>query len=345
MPGTIPVRNLYYLLLYAWNRLPEGRVVDVSGTGGPELPNLLSKVLLEGTYQLIRRGVDRGYIAVDADLTRPRGRICIGDTISRGLLSRVQLACNSDELSHDVLHNRILKATLVHLSRTKEVEGYLREQLDALASRLSDVQYTPVFSADFSRVQLHANNALYGLLLSVCALVHEALMPEKGRGRFRFRDVLADPQTMGRIFQDFVYNFYRLEQNQFAVRSASFPWMLSPDGGHGHQLIPRMQTDVSLQAPHRTIVIECKWASQTLESRFGRNTLCSEHLYQLFAYLKNLPSSVHGATSAEGILLYPLQSDEVDVAFSVNGHRIRARTVDLRPDWGEIHSQLMALIG
>jgi len=34
MTFAIPIRNIYFLLLYAWNRLPEGQVVDVSGCRG-----------------------------------------------------------------------------------------------------------------------------------------------------------------------------------------------------------------------------------------------------------------------------------------------------------------------
>ena len=47
----------------------------MSGTAAPDLPNLLAKVLIEGTHRIIRQGLDRGYIANDEDLPRPRGRI------------------------------------------------------------------------------------------------------------------------------------------------------------------------------------------------------------------------------------------------------------------------------
>jgi 5-methylcytosine-specific restriction enzyme subunit McrC len=86
MAHSIPIQNIYYLLLYAWNRLPEGKSIDVKGIESPNLPNLLMKVLLEGVKTLQRRGLDRGYLESDEDLVRPRGRMCLGDTISRGLL-------------------------------------------------------------------------------------------------------------------------------------------------------------------------------------------------------------------------------------------------------------------
>ena len=41
----IPIQNLYYLLCYAWNRLPQGKLVDVSGVPATELANLFAHVL------------------------------------------------------------------------------------------------------------------------------------------------------------------------------------------------------------------------------------------------------------------------------------------------------------
>src|SRR6516165_3819992 len=139
MAHRIPIQNIYYMLLYAWNRLPEGVNINVSGVLSPDLPNLLAKVLLEGTRHVLRRGLDRGYMAKDEDSTQPRGRIQLSDTMKRGLLSRAMVACNIDELSHNILQNRIVKTTLDHLSRTENVDAKLREALVATLGSFSDV--------------------------------------------------------------------------------------------------------------------------------------------------------------------------------------------------------------
>src|SRR5262249_32185992 len=87
---------------------------------------------------------------------------------------------------------------------------------------------------------------IYGFLLRVCALAYEALLPEPGTERFRFQDVLADPQGMGFIFQDFVRNFFRLEQNRFSVKGDQLRWDVDLGVGFGHHLLPLMNTDTSL---------------------------------------------------------------------------------------------------
>ena len=286
MARRVPVQNLYFLLLYAWNRVPEGQTINVAGISSPELPNLIAKVLLEGIRNLLRRGLDRSYVETDEDLTRPRGRMRISETLSRALISRIQIACTTDELSRDVLHNRILKTTLERLLKTADVDAALRDGIFAILSGLADIRSIPLTAREFGRVQLHGNNAAYAFLLRVCALAYEALLPEPGSGRFRFRDVLADPQAMGLIFQDFVRNFFRLEQNRFSVKGDQVRWDVDIGVGFGHHLLPVMYTDTSLFDGTRTIIVECKWTPHTLQTgRGGKKTLNEEHLRQLHTYM------------------------------------------------------------
>src|SRR4051794_17806863 len=127
MAHLIPIQNIYYLLLYAWNRLPEGKSIDVSGIESPDLPNLLTKVLIEGLKILQRRGLDRGYFENEEDLMRPKGRMCLGETVGRGLLGRVRVVCRTDELGYDILQNRLIKSTLERLIRTHGVDALLRD--------------------------------------------------------------------------------------------------------------------------------------------------------------------------------------------------------------------------
>lgn len=344
MARAVPVQNLYYLLLYAWNRLPEGRTVDVAGIPSPELPNLIAKVLLDGVRNLLRRGLDCSYVQADEDLTRPRGRIRMSDTLSRNLLGRAQIACSTDDLSPDVLHNQIIKTTLERLMKTVGIDAQFRNAFAAVLCGLSGIRSISLTARDFGRVQLHGNNASYGFLLRVCALAYEALLPELGTGRFRFRDVLANPQAMGLIFQDFVRNFFRLEQKKFDVKGDRIRWMVDNSLGFGHHLLPVMYTDTSLSDGGRTIIVECKWTPTTLQVGRGIKTLRSDHLYQLHAYMtQHIRGQLQGCT-VEGLLLYPLVDDPIDVVLSLKGQWVRVRTIDLAASWSDIRVELLDLL-
>ena len=236
----------------------------------------------------------------------------MSDTLARGLLGRVRVACTTDDLSRNVLHNQIIKSTLLKLGRTDGVDPTQQDVIYGILRDLSEINPISFTSRDFGRIQLHGNNGFYSLLLRVCAMVHEALMPEPGKGSFRFRDVLADPQTMGLIFQHFIRNFFRFEQNRYIVKGESFSWQIEQYYGWGHKLMPTMNTDTSLLSDDRVIIIECKWAAETLQ----RGKLRSDHLYQLSAYMRHYRHSGWPA-SVEGLLLYPLSDKPVDVVVRV----------------------------
>jgi 5-methylcytosine-specific restriction enzyme subunit McrC len=301
-------------------------------------------VLLEGTRNLLRRGLDRSYIEMEEDLTRPRGRVRISDTLNRALMSRVQVACTTDEFSRNVLANQIIKTTLKRLAKTEVIDRSLRDGMTAILSGLSEIGSIALVTRDFGRVQLRGNNAVYAFLLRVCALAHAALLPDQRTGRFRFRDVLADPQAMGLIFQNFVRNFFRLEQEQFAVKGDQIRWDVDSDVGLGHRLLPAMFTDTSLFDGTCTIIVECKWTSALEIGRGGRRTLNQNHLRQLHTYMMHHARTLSGEGSVEGLLLYPLIDESLEVELLVKGQRLRVCTINFTVDWPETRTQLLNLL-
>ena len=48
--------------------------------------------------------------------------------------------------------------------------------------------------------------------------------------------------------------------------------------------------------------------------------------------------------TVEGLLLYPLTDDSVDVALNLKGQWIRIRTIDLATSWSDIRTQLLELL-
>src|SRR5665811_1767925 len=120
------------------------------------------------------------------------------------------------------------------------------------------------------RVQLHRNNAFYRFLLHVCELCYSALLAEEQDGGYRFRDFVRDEVRMRKVFQDFVYNFYRIEQRQFEVSSERLDWDTSEADDKALELLPEMITDVCLHSPSRKIVIECKFTPDALKEHRGK---------------------------------------------------------------------------
>jgi len=340
----IPIGNLYYLLCYAWNRLDERDFVEVQALPRQDLPNLLARILINGVKRLLRQGIDRIHIARTQDSQNPRGKIDITDSLKRGLLLCNAVACMVDELSHDVLHNRIIRTTLRRLASTAEIDPGLSHELRILEKQLDAVSPIELRAEHFARVQLHRNNSFYRFLLHVCELCFFALLAEERHGEYRFKDFVRDEVRMRNVFQDFVYNFYRIEQKEFVVSSERLDWDTSYADREAQALLPHMVTDVCLDSFSRKIVIECKFSPNVLRENWGKLSARSDHLYQLFAYLKHLEQRGGAHRSCHGILLYPTVTRPIDFLFDTQGHRVRVVTLDLRQAWNEISAQLLDLL-
>jgi 5-methylcytosine-specific restriction enzyme subunit McrC len=351
----IPIHNLYFLLCYAWDKLEEADTVDVSREDLKTYIDLFAKILIGGTTRLLKRGLDRGYIEYEEDTRSPRGKFDLEDTIKRHLLLQARIHCRFDQLDHDVLHNRILRTTLGNLTRCEDLNGELRQQIVRLYRRLHGVTEIPLNTQTFRRVVLHRNNHYYRFLLHVCELIHDHLLIDEETGTSRFQDFLRDERAMARLFEAFVRNFYRREQEEFRVGSELIPWQRVEASEEDLRYLPVMRTDVSLNSKERQIVLDTKYYAEALQSYRSSDTVRSGHLYQLFAYLQNCAArasddrttalaAVPVDAAVEGILLYPCVGRTLDLRYSLHGHPIRVATVDLDQDWRGIHDRLLDLL-
>ncbi|MBR1236649.1 5-methylcytosine restriction system specificity protein McrC [Bradyrhizobium sp. AUGA SZCCT0182] len=129
MSASIPIANIYYLLCYAWNRLEQGKIIDVSQTPTTELADLFALVLCDGIRHLARRGLEQGYEAREEELSGIRGRLDIANSLRRSLFMQGRAHCRYDELSADTGANRILKATLVSLQNADRLDRKLHHKI------------------------------------------------------------------------------------------------------------------------------------------------------------------------------------------------------------------------
>jgi 5-methylcytosine-specific restriction enzyme subunit McrC len=343
--AAIPIQNIYYLLCYAWNHLEAKDIVDVGGLESNELVDLFAHVLIGGTNHLLRRGLDRGYLTFSDDLTGLRGKIDVTATVKRSLLAKSRAHCQFDELSHNVLHNQILKTTIGKLARTQGLDKKLKHQLLLIYRRMHDVDDISLSKLAFRRVQLHRNNAFYDFLMNICELVQENLLAEQHGSGYRFRDFLRDEKKMSKVFEKFVVRFFKREQRKYSVAgSERLEWDALPFTEESRDALPIMVMDITLRAPDRTIIIDTKYYKETLQSNYGKETIHSGNFYQIFAYLKNLESKGAADARAEGMLLYPTTTRSLDLTYMIQGHLIRVCTINLAQHWEGIQQDLLKLL-
>jgi 5-methylcytosine-specific restriction enzyme subunit McrC len=340
----VPIENLYYLFCYAWRFIPAELAIDVGGVDCPDVLNLCGYVLIAGIDRLLRRGIDRGYHHRVEETTRVQGRIDIDVTMNRLTWLKAKVVCRYDDLNPDVLHNQILRTTVRGLALAPQVTLTLRERLHQLDQQLTGIRTIALTDSLFQRVQLHRNNGFYAFLMRVCQLVHLSLLPDRaGEGPSWFRDVLSDEKYMSAVFEEFIRNFYSLKQSKFAVARSQPKWNATAANPNDLQFLPRMKTDVTLSSPHRTIIIDAKYYRAALQTQYGAQTVQSANLYQIIAYLRGTTSKPE--QSLEGMLIYPVGDQTVDLRFIIEGYPVAVYTLNLDQPWSSIEIDLLERVG
>ncbi len=342
MAGAIPIQNIYYLLCYAWDQLAEADEIDVASDECHSLDELFARVLSNGTQQLIKRGLDRDYRLHREETASLKGRFDLSASMAKQTWRQGRMVCEFDELSHDILHNRILKTTISLLA----ANPHLRTQSLALIHHqeklLGQIPPIRITSRLFRNVRLHRNNRQYRFLMNVCELIHDSLLPTEEKGDSRFRDFIREKKTMASLFEKFIRNFYA-QHSSFAVSAPHLHWC-TEGTPESLALVPRMETDVVLYSSEQQIVLDCKFYKDAFKAKGeARARFNSNHLYQITAYLRNARREKEWP-KVEGILLYPAVGHDFYHDLQLDGSRLQIASINLDQDWQNIHRRLLSLL-
>lgn len=341
---VVRVENIYYLLCYAWDHADltrEAAAGDVAAERST-LVDLLGHVLATRAAELLRRGLHREYVTQHEEPRSPRGKIDVSTQVKRSLRPAGRVACVVDELDYDVLLNRLVRTTLVRTA-SAVAQGELRERLGALATRMHGVGSVEPTPAHFARLRLHRLNSHYGFVIDLCELLTNSLLPTRAGG-WSFVDFTGDERTMGRLFEDFVRNFFACEQNTFRVGRNRIEWPVRAITAGSESLLPSMETDITLQASGCRHIVETKFYSSPLrEGRSGgQRKLREAHLYQVFAYMQHFEAI--GRPVQTAVLLYAAAGERFDHQYQIGKHVLRACTLDLDQPWQLVSRDLLALV-
>jgi 5-methylcytosine-specific restriction enzyme subunit McrC len=149
---------------------------------------------------------------------------------------------------------------------------------------------------------------------------------------------------MAAVFEEFIRNFLSMRQSQFTVGRTQPKWSATAAEPDDLRFLPTMTTDVTLSSTKRTIIIDAKYYKDALQTNRGSRTVHSSNLYQLLAYLRSSSQKASPGQSIEGILLYPVGEQCVDLNYTIDGYPIRIYTLNLGQPWNRIEADLLALV-
>lgn len=333
----IPVRNVYYMLSYAFQILREQGYNNISTENFDNTAELFAAILSKGISLQLKRGLNKNYIQIYEPLSAIKGKIDISDSLKTRSITKCQLVCSYDEFSENSYFNRILKTTVMLLLKS-DITKSRKKELKNLMTFFTNVDTLDVYNIDW-HVGYNKNNQSYHLLLSICNLVIKGLLHTQQDGTTKLMNFL-DEQKMCRLYEKFILEYYRKHYPSLSANAEQIPWQLD-DGVN--DMLPAMQSDITLKKGNTVLIIDAKYYTDTTQSQYGKHTLHSANLYQIFTYVKNkehaLMDKVH---TVSGMLLYARTDEEIQPnnTYSMSGNRIDVRTLNLDCEFNIIKEQL-----
>lgn len=336
---NICIKNIYYMLAYAFTNLKFDDIKKVSAEEFTNIHNLLAAILAEGIGKLLKQGLYREYINCSENLSTVRGKIILPETVKNITAGRRKIFCDFDELSENNLFNQILKTTARLFLRNENVadkyKNLLRREL-LFFSAVEEVQPQFIY---WQNLRWKKNNQTYQLLINICRLVLEGMILTTSSGELKLKNFL-DDQKFYQLYEKFLLSYYQKHFPQFKPRITQFDW--ATDGEKN--FLPKMKTDITLSAGDKVLIIDAKYYSKTLIKNYGKQTIHSANLYQIFAYVKNF--SFKTSKQVAGMLLYARTEEQIQPnnIYKICGDTISVKTLDLNQDFAEIQSQLANII-
>ena len=330
------IKNVYYMMAYAFRALKWSAMKKLAAEEFDHFHDLMAAMLAHGVAEQLKRGLYREYAAECEHLQTLRGKLELRETVQNRLRCRRQLVCEYDELSENHLLHQILKTVMLLLLKHSRVSPERGKALKKLILRFDRVDALEPSRIPWNKLHYHRYNANYEFLINICRFILREFLLASDKGQYKMASFL-DDQEMSALYEKFVLEYFRYHHPDLGPAASRVPWNVE---GEESDLLPVMQTDVTLRHGGNTLIIDTKYYSRMTRERFGRRTFHSENLYQIFTYVKNQDKLRVG--NVAGMLLYA-RTDEAfipDCAFTIGGNTITVKTLDLSLEFKHIAARL-----
>lgn len=301
----VAIENLFFMLTYAYKLAAFRPPPELIGPS-EAIFDLIVQIFIKQVDQIVRDGIQRGYVDCEEDHQYLRGRLRLAEQLRREQVAPGRFHQYTNEFTADLLENRVLHETLNNLARVTYRNG--REQRRLIrrsASAFAEVNYAPISPTDCDRVVYTRLNERYRAPVRLARLLLQHLSLESRAGQTPFATYLL---PMHDVFEDFV-TYYLKEalgsRPRFDV-VAQKNLRLDADG----QLTGT--PDIELRYDHRPFaVLDTKYKA------YGEKPT-TDDVFQVFTYAKIL-----GVNRA--VLVYP--GEDQDQRYLMKG----GVALDMRP--------------
>jgi len=352
--NPIPIKNIFYMLCYAWNVLEISHDIKVGEEDIDDSYNLLARVFTFGISKVIRSGFHRSYVEKEEELSTFRGKINIQQSINGMTMQQKKLVCNYDEYSTNDIFNQILKYTMDSIIYDNSVDKNTRRELKKLSVFFDGIDSKPPTKENRIKLVFNRNNATYRLLINVAVMLYEGKLPNEESTNKLFEDFFREEQ-MPKVFELFILNFYamKLSKETYKVHAPKINWHFKDNA---QVLLSDLfdevvtegedrRTDIVVEnkEKHYQIIMDAKYYQNMLVKAYmseEENNIRTSHINQIRGYLTD--SDFQGKKI--GALIYPKVTAAANQARPYDDFTIIIKTLNLADDWQNIEKDMLKLV-
>jgi 5-methylcytosine-specific restriction enzyme subunit McrC len=326
------------MLVYAFELLKSREYERLGREDCEDIYNLLASLLLCGVNSLIRRGFLNNYVSRIEELNAIRGKIDIGQSVRKLSLQNAKAVCDFDEFSSNIYFNQVLKTTFLYLQR-KSLQVSIKRDITKILMYFNEIDTISISALKWDKFDFNRNNAHYDILLYFCRLICEEAVANQNKGKNNF--ITIEDSLLPSLFEHFVYAFYK--KHISLPYRVLFHHKIEWDADK-QDMLPKMEADTIIESDSQKLIIDTKFYSKTLQTRnySDNQTVISDNLYQIYAYVKNEAVKTSGKP-VSGMLLYPQVDKPLEKSYLIDGHNFYFRTIDLNQDFGLIKQEMMKI--
>lgn len=193
-----PISNVLWMMGYTRNPSWWSRQTTLVGTAA-DFVEALAEAFVIAAEQAIAQGLLSGYREVEEPSTVLRGRLRVGEQITRRFALVLPVEVRYDEYDEDIPENQLLLAATLILLSNVNLPGHLSTRMARIRQSLADVT-APTRGAEPAWISTRLN-LRYHWALHLAELIIEHSSVEHRIGNVTIRSFVVD---MWKVFEDFL---------------------------------------------------------------------------------------------------------------------------------------------
>lgn len=301
---NILIRNIYYMLAYAFRHFRFNMFEQIDGERFEDMQDLFAEILIRCVSSQIKQGLYKTYVSEEGALPVIRGKIDLLKTHEVHKERPLHAYCLYDELSFNNPYNQIVKTTLQNLLCCSNVDSNRKNAIRHILRYFISIDSMSLVSVKWNQFVFDGNNQNYQFLINICRFIYEEKLMTTENGEYKMKS-LSDDQ-MERLFEKFVLEYYKKHHPETKpLGGKQIRWKTKTRSN----ILPIMKTDIILTIGKRTLIIDTKYSSKSMNDYHNKEKIHRDHSNQIFTYVINYDIGHTG--TVDGMLLYAKTQEDV----------------------------------